>query len=141
MNCKYIKLASGDDIIAGTEDKCDTFKGKEFITIIDPVKVGIISFPRAGMIYETVVFMPWIVVAASGEMQLSTQNIVLAVDIDESVASQYKRFISRAKRNMADQEIAEDYIEIEEDEDEEDDELEDNEENNNDDDNNRRNYH
>lgn len=127
MYCKYIKLASGDDIIAVTDDSCTTFKDKEFINITSPVKVGTISFPRNGMIMETLIFMPWVAVAAFDEMLLPTRNIVLAVDVDEAVYIQYNKYISKSKRVVFDKDTVpemEAYVEdgFDPDEDDEEDE-------------------
>lgn len=94
MYLKYIKLSSGDNIIATTDDDCSTFKRKEFITITNPVRIGVISLPGKGMHIETHVFLPWITIAATTTMKLPTKSIIMTVDVDESVNTHYQDFIS-----------------------------------------------
>lgn len=127
MYLKYIKLISGDNIIATTEDDCSSLVSKEFITITNPVRIGVITLPGRGMHIETHVFLPWITLAASDSMQLPTRSIVIAVDVEESINMHYQEFISKNNSTTIREgsfPSMEDYYDGDEEEDEEDEEEE-----------------
>lgn len=100
MYYKFIKLTSGDSIIAATEDSCTTFKNKEFLKVFNPVQVGSMRFPRNGVIIESHVFMPWIAMSASENVMLPTKNIVVTVDVDEKVAEQYDNYVQKTEQRL-----------------------------------------
>lgn len=104
MFYKYIKLSSGDNIIAATEDSCATFKNKEFIEINNPVQVGSFKHPKGGMIVETHLFMPWIAMSSTETIKLPTKSIIVTVDVDDNVVKQYENYIARYNRNSANHE-------------------------------------
>jgi len=96
MFCKFLKLTNGENIIATTEDECNTFKDKEFLDVIDPVQVGTIRLPRGNMIIESYVLQPWIRLAKESVVSIRVQNIVAAVDLPEDAQAQYYDFIQSA---------------------------------------------
>lgn len=129
MYLKYIKLVSGDNIIASTDDDCSTLVDKEFITIKNPVRIGVITLPGRGVHIETHVFLPWITLAASDTMQLPVKSIVLSVDVEASIEVHYQEFISKNNSTTISEDSfpsMEDYFDSEVDEADEDDEEEEN---------------
>ena len=96
MQCKYIKLSNGDDIIAQTEDLCDTLDDKEFINITHPVLISPIRFPRGVQIFETYIMKPWIKMAKYDIVHLPTRNIIVVVDVDEHAEDQYMKFVDES---------------------------------------------
>ena len=93
MHCKFIKLTNGEDIIVQTDDKCDTFNNKEFISVVDPVLIFSMRRNHGNMIIESYVMQPWIKMGKIDVVQLPTKNIVVAVDIHEMAEKQYMAYI------------------------------------------------
>lgn len=113
MQCKYLKLTNGENIIALTDDACATFKDKEFINVSNPVVVNVIKFPRGNYIMETYMMEPWIRVAKDSEVKIPTKSIIIAVDVKEETAEYYNKFIEERK-NKKEVLSIEDNSEIEE---------------------------
>ncbi len=93
MYCKFIKLTNGEDIIVQTDDICDTFKNKEFISVIDPVLISSMRRAHGNMIVESYIMQPWIKMGKMDLVQLATKNIIVAVNIHEVAEKQYMEFI------------------------------------------------
>lgn len=103
MFYKFIKLSSGDSIIASTEDNCETFENKEFIEISNPVQVEAVRVPKGTMLVETHLFLPWIAMSATDTYKLPTRSIIVTVDVDVSVVKQYESYIAKYSRKTSDQ--------------------------------------
>lgn len=102
MYCKFIKLTNGEDIIVQTDDLCDTFKNKEFISVVDPVLISSMRRAHGNMIVESYIMQPWIKMGKVDLVQLPTKNIIVAVDIHEIAEKQYMEFIEENNiRNSA----------------------------------------
>lgn len=102
MYCKFIKLTNGEDIIVQTDDLCDTFKNKEFISVVDPVLISSMRRAHGNMIVESYIMQPWIKMGRVDLVQLPTKNIIVAVDIHEIAEKQYMEFIEENNiRNSA----------------------------------------
>lgn len=93
MFCKLLKLTNGEDLIVSTEDSCETFKGKEFLDVVDPVQIGTIKLPRGNMIIESYVMQPWIRMAKATTIKIPVTNIVVAVDLEDKAEAQYIEFV------------------------------------------------
>lgn len=102
MYCKFIKLTNGEDIIVQTDDLCETFKNKEFISVVDPVLISSMRRAHGNMIVESYIMQPWIKMGKVDLVQLPTKNIIVAVDIHEIAEKQYMEFIEENNiRNSA----------------------------------------
>lgn len=99
MHCKFLKLTNGEDLIVQTDDACDTFNGKEFISVIDPVLIASMRIPRGTMIIETYIMQPWIKMAKSDVVQIPTKNIVVAVNVHEMAEKQYLEYVEETNCN------------------------------------------
>jgi hypothetical protein len=93
MHCKFIKLTNGEDIIVQTDDTCDTFSNKEFISVVDPVLISSMRRAHGNMVIESYVMQPWLKMGNIDVVQLPTKNIVVAVDIHEMAEKQYMTYI------------------------------------------------
>ena len=93
MQCKFLKLTNGDDIIAMVEDEYISTTTASHIQIQDPVMVSSARFPRGNMIIETYLMQPWIKLSRSNIMVIPTTTIVAAVDVTDSAIEQYNEFI------------------------------------------------
>lgn len=118
MFCKFIKLTNGENIIAYTEDSCETFKDKEFLEVHNPILVGLVRFPRNGIIMESHMFMPWIAASSSESVKIPISSILVTTDVRDNIAKQYDTFINKVI--IEDAEEDEEGIELSDEEDVED---------------------
>lgn len=96
MYCKYLKLTNGDNIMVTTEDSCNDLKTKDHINVMDPVLIDSVRFPRGRMIVETYIMQPWLKMSKAGVVKIPVHSIVVATDVQESAAEQYKRYLQEA---------------------------------------------
>jgi len=92
MQCKYLKLTSGESIIALTNDIPEE-GSKSFLEVIDPVLINSVAVPLDNMIVETYVMQPWIKMAKTNTVKIYINNIVATMDVSEKAESQYKSYI------------------------------------------------
>lgn len=93
MQCKFLKLTNGDDVIAMVSDDYLPGATISFIQIQDPVLISSARFPRGNMIVETYLMQPWIKMSRSNIMIIPTTSILTAVDITDSAQEQYNDFL------------------------------------------------
>lgn len=93
MQCKFLKLTNGDDVIAMVSDDYLPGATISFIQIQDPVLISSARFPRGNMIVETYLMQPWIKMSRSNIMVIPTTSILTAVDITDSAQEQYNDFL------------------------------------------------
>lgn len=99
MYYKFLKLVNGDNLIVTTDDQCSTLKDKEYLSVVDPVLISSMRFPRGTMVVETYVMQPWIKMAKSDVFQIPINNIVIATDVHEMAEEQYKKYIAENDSN------------------------------------------
>ena len=97
MYCKLLKLTNGEDIIARTDDICDTLNGKEFIEVEDAVLIMSMRIPRGSIIIETYSIQPWIKMVKTSTIRIPTKSIIVAVDIHEMAEKQYYQYLKDYK--------------------------------------------
>lgn len=116
MYCKFLKLTNGENIMVTTDDNCETFAGKEFIDIVDPVLISSFRFPRGNMVVESFVMQPWIKMAVKDVMKIPVKSIVVAADVQEMAISQYKTFVEESvneiSRDLTEEDIEETFKEF-----------------------------
>lgn len=93
--CKFLKLLNGEEIIVTTDNDCSDFKKEKYLFVVDPVEVKTISLARGPMVVETHVMQPWIRLAKRDIIQIPTDNILIAVDVEDDVLNQYSNFLSK----------------------------------------------
>lgn len=93
MQCKFLKLTNGDDIIAMVGDEFMSTTTMSHVQIQDPVQISSARFPRGDMIMETYLMQPWIKMSRSNIMVIPTVTIVAAVDITDSAYEQYIEYL------------------------------------------------
>jgi hypothetical protein len=101
MYYKFFKLINGEDIIAVTDDPCETFEDKEFIDIVDPVLICAYRIPREKGIMETYVMQTWMKMAVQDVISLPVASILIAVDVQSKVIEQYDIFVIEANRSSS----------------------------------------
>ena len=101
MHYKFFKLINGEDIIAVTDDPCETFEDKEFIDIVDPVLICAYRIPREKGIMETYIMQTWIKMAVQDVISLPVSSILIAVDVQPKVIEQYDIFVIEANRSSS----------------------------------------
>lgn len=91
---KYLKLTNGDDIIVTTDTNCDNFKQNKAIYVYDPVLISTVRLAQGPYFIETFTMQPWIKLAKDDIMEIPTENIIVAVDIEDKVVTQYEMFLN-----------------------------------------------
>ena len=91
---KFLKLSNGEDIIATTDSNCENFKEQKSIFVYDPVLINTIRLAQGPYMVETFTMQPWIKLAKDDIMEIPTESIVVAVDIDDKVVTQYEMFLN-----------------------------------------------
>ena len=99
---KYIKLTNGDDIIATTDNNCENFKQEKVIYVYDPVQIKTIRIAQENYFIESFTMQPWIKLAKDDIMEIPTESIVVAVDIDDKVVTQYEIFLNEYSNSAPD---------------------------------------
>lgn len=90
---KLIKLSNGEDIIATTENDCKDFKQHKYISVQDPVLIDTLKIARGIHLVETYTMKPWMKLAKDGTVEIPTESIIVAVDLQEKVIEQYEIFL------------------------------------------------
>ena len=93
MFCKLIKLTNGENIIASTDSSCLNFKEFKSISVVDPVLISTVKFAKGPFMIETYTMQPWIKLAKKDIIDIPTENIIVAVDVEETVKDQYEKFL------------------------------------------------
>jgi hypothetical protein len=94
------KVSKCEDIIAVTDDPCETFEDKEFIDIVDPVLICAYRIPREKGIMETYIMQTWIKMAVQDVISLPVSSILIAVDVQPKVIEQYDIFVIEANSSI-----------------------------------------
>lgn len=92
--CKFIKLSNGEDIIAVTNNDCKDFKSEKTIVVNDPVLIRTIKIARGSYMMESFTMQPWIKLSKEHTIEIPTESIIVAVDIDDMVYEQYTTFLT-----------------------------------------------
>lgn len=93
MYNKFFKLINGDDVVAQTEDSCESFLEKEFIEVNNPIIINQVKVPRGPFIMETFVMKPWVTFSKSNTVRIPTRCIVTTTDLHELVEEQYIKYV------------------------------------------------
>lgn len=131
MHTKLLKLTNGDNLIVTTDSSCQDFKQQQAISVIDPVLISTLKFNRGPYIVETYTMQPWIKIAKKDIINIPTENIIVAVDIQKDVEEQYKEFVDDTENQeqlISDEESVNEMVDqLMEDEDEDFEEIDDDE--------------
>lgn len=111
MYCKFLKLTNGENLLVTTDDECMSFRGKEFIDVVDPVEISTMRFPHGNKIIETYMLQPWIKMGVQDVVKIPTHIIVVAVDVNNSALEQYKQYVKEsASQNFTHQDSITDEV-------------------------------
>lgn len=105
MYHKLIKLTNGENILAVTDDNCDTFKDKEFIHVLDPLLLATLTIPRGGMVIESYVLQPWLRVAKEDLIKIPVSSIVLVADLEDNTIQQYNSYVKNMNSSTSDNDV------------------------------------
>jgi hypothetical protein len=101
---KYLKLSNGDDIIATTDNDCKNFKKQRSIFVYDPVLISTIRIAQGPFMIETFTMRPWIKLAKEDIIEIPTESIIVAVDVEDKTQEQYNNFLMDSKSSTQDAE-------------------------------------
>lgn len=125
MFCKFLKLTNGENIIVTTDSNCLNFKDQKTITVVDPVVINTVKYAQGPYVIESYTMQPWIKLAKSDAIDIPTENVVIAVDVEDSVKEQYEKFLDDYEKGDPipfEEEEFDEYVDIEDEEYLEDDE-------------------
>jgi hypothetical protein len=121
---KYLKLTNGEDIIVSTDNNCSNFKDQKYLYVYDPVLINTIKIARGPYMVESFTMQPWIKLAKSDIVEIPTESIVVVVDIEDKVVTEYHNYLTEYKQHQAegssgitDDDMAEIFDELEAEED------------------------
>ena len=92
---KYIKLSSGDCIVCTTTDNCENIYKQKTISIYDPVVLNPMRVPRGDVLVESYIMYPWFSFSEEVEYKIPTSQVVLIVNIKETLKKNYLRYLSQ----------------------------------------------
>lgn len=93
MDCKYLKLVNGDNIIVQTDSTTSDLTTKDNISIVDPVQITSMRIPRGVFVVESYIMQPWLKVAKNDVITLPTRNIMVVAEVNDMVKEQYKIYL------------------------------------------------
>jgi hypothetical protein len=99
---KYLKLTNGDDIIVTTDSNCENFRKDSVLYVYDPVLISTVRLAQGHYFVETFTMQPWIKLAKDDIMEIPTENVIIAVDIDDKVVTQYEMFLNEYSNSAPD---------------------------------------
>lgn len=91
---KFLKLSNGEDIIATTDNDCKDFKKEKSIFVYDPVQISTIRISQGSYYVESFTMQPWIKLAKTDIIEIPTESIIVAVDVQDKVVTQYEMFLN-----------------------------------------------
>lgn len=97
MFYKVFKLTTGDTLVGLTEDNCESFKGKEFVEILNPVKINVIKspylHPRLGRVFmQTHTLECLLNLSSETSVRIPVSCVLFAVDANDAVIDNYEKF-------------------------------------------------
>jgi hypothetical protein len=96
LNCKYIKLSNGENIICLTDDNMENLETNRRVLITDPMMVSLVRVPRLGVgVVDSYVLHPWMPLSEDKIMEINTSCIISAVEAKASFREQYENFIDQ----------------------------------------------
>ena len=108
---KYIKLSSGECIVCTTTDNYENVYKQKTISIFDPVVLNPMRIPRGDVLVESYIMYPWFSFSEELEYKIPTSQVVLMVNIKETLKKNYLRYLSQQDES---DELEEEYTEDEE---------------------------
>lgn len=102
---KMLKLTSGDNIICGTEDDCKNFPERKIISVTNPVVLNVLRMPREDRLVESYVLVPWFSFSSSNVYEISTEQIITAIEINDSLKYNYLDYLEARQQEEDDENL------------------------------------
>lgn len=100
MEYRFLKLVNGDDLIVTTDDSSNTLEGKEYLSVLDPVLITSMRFPRGPMIIESFIMQPWAKMAKKDVINIPTKFILISTEVQDMALKQYQDYVVETNNNM-----------------------------------------
>lgn len=107
LHYKYLKLTNGENIICTTDNDCSKLRKSKTISVVDPVILTPIRYPRGTSIIEGYVFQPWIKFVTETVFEIPVDTIIVASDVEEKLKESYLNFLIGEKEEAETDEIEE----------------------------------
>jgi hypothetical protein len=99
---KLLKLSSGDNVICSTEDNCENFVDRGMLSITNPVVLNVLRMPKGRNLVESYVLIPWFSFASNNVYEISTDQIITAIDIKETLVKNYLDYLEQRDKEEED---------------------------------------
>jgi hypothetical protein len=104
---KLLKLSSGDNVICSTEDNCENFVDRGILSITNPVVLNVLRMPKGRNLVESYVLIPWFSFASNDVYEISTDQIITAIDIKETLVKNYLDYLEQRDKEEEEERKAE----------------------------------
>lgn len=96
---KLIKLTNGEVLIVQTDDPCDDWVSKPVISVLNPILMQSMRFPKGDSLIETYILHPWISFAEDEVIDLPTRNVLVILNPAQGLIMNYEEYIMRSSGN------------------------------------------
>jgi hypothetical protein len=103
---KLLKLSSGENVICSTEDNCENFVDRGMLSITNPVVLNVLRMPKGRNLVESYVLIPWFSFASNDVYEISTDQVITAIDIKETLVKNYLDYLEQRSKEDEEEEKA-----------------------------------
>jgi hypothetical protein len=96
---RLIKLINGEVLIAQTDDPCDDWLSKPIISVLNPILMQSMRFPKGDSLIETYILHPWVSFAEDEVIDIPTRNILVILNPEQGLITNYEEYIMRSSGN------------------------------------------
>lgn len=96
---RLIKLTNGEVLIVQTDDSCDDWFNKTVISVLNPILLQTMRFPKGDSLIETYILHPWISFAEDEVIDIPTRNILVILNPAKGLIMNYEEYIMRSSVN------------------------------------------
>jgi len=93
LHYKFLKLTSGEGIICTTDDSCEDWYDRKTISILNPVTLNAVKFPKGDMIVESYLLYPWLSFTEDTVIEIPTTRIIVALNLKPGLIKNYQDYI------------------------------------------------
>jgi len=97
LHYKFLKLTNGDDIICTTDNDCSKLRQTDTLSVVDPVILTPVRYPKGTSIVEGYVFRQWIKFVTETVFEIPVSTIIVASDVEARLKDSYIEFLLREK--------------------------------------------
>jgi hypothetical protein len=105
---KLIKLVNGELLVVQTDDSCTNWFDGTIISILNPLLMQSMKFPRGDTLIETYILHPWIGFSEKEIIDIPTRNILVILNPSDGLIKSYEEYIIASSKDNEPSELKED---------------------------------